>query len=144
MATTGRSRGSVSVDTVPLPDMVLQMPTKRGKVLKQNGRYFISVGGRKVEIPGGTMQYGSEIAELVNKDVFVAFSLKRPSQIVAIGTWPTPERPRINRRWIICYIPVPDIVKLIEPAIRNTLLEKMVSEKIITKELAAEVRLAGW
>jgi len=131
-------RGSVAIGTVPTPDRVLGMKVKRGRVSKVRNKYFLTVGGRKTEIPVGSFILRSEIGKMTNKSVYVAFSNTRKSEIVAIGTWPTPEKPRVVC-YIICYIPADDMVRRIGPDVRDNLIDKMVNENIITPELAREI-----
>ena len=135
MANLGSSRGRVAIDTVPLPEKGIGMPTKKGKLLKKSGQYYVSVAGKRTAIPPNGIVFEKDIAALVNKDVYVAFSMKSPTRIVAIGTWPTPEKPRFGKRWIICYIPAPDILKGIQPQVQELLLRKMVDERVITERL---------
>jgi hypothetical protein len=141
MKRVSRRRGRVAIDTVPLPDKVIGMPTKKGKVSRLRGRYYLTVARRRVEIPTGPVISADQVRKLVGKEVHVAYSGRRKSEIVAIGTWPTPERPRpIRCYWILCYIPAPDMISRIRPDIRNTLIGKMVRQKVITQKLARMIR----
>lgn len=140
-ATKKRSvrRGSVAIDTVPLPEKVFRMKFARGRVSRVRSKYILTVGRKRIQIPIGTLLHASDVRQLVGKDVHVALSNKKRTEIVAIGTWPTPERPRIRPRWIACYIPAPDMMRRIDLGIRRSLVRKMTSEKIITSRMAREV-----
>ena len=141
MKRVSRRRGRVAIESVPMPDKVIGMPTKKGKVSRLRGRYYLTVGRRRVEIPIGPVISTDQVRKLVGKQVHVAFSGRRKSEIVAIGTWPTPEIPsRIRCYWILCYIPAPDMISRIRPDIRNTLIGKMVRQKVITQKLARMIR----
>lgn len=141
MKRVSKRRGRVAIDTVPLPEKVIGMPTKKGKVSRLRGRYYLTVGRRRVEIPVGPIISTDQVRKLVGKDVLVAFSGRRKSEIVAIGTWPTPERPRPFRCfWILCYIPALDMIFRVRPSVRTTLIGKMVRERVITTKLARMIR----
>lgn len=133
-----------AIDTVPLPEDVLGMVTKKGKVSKTGSKYFLTVGKRKTEIPVGVTVSAAEVNKLVGKEVYAAFSGKRKSEIVAVGTWPEPEKPtRPVCYWIVCYIPAPDILRRIGMDIRRTLIQKMLADGIITPKLAQRIKIAG-
>ncbi len=142
MKNISKKRGSVAIGTVPLPEKVLGMKMKKGRVTKFGNRFFFVSGGRKSEIPVGMIVSRADIGKLVGKKVYAAYSQRAPGGIVAIGTWPTPERPRIDRYWIICYIPVPDIIRRIERPVRRALLDRMMAEGIISKKLGDIIRNA--
>ncbi len=131
---TSRKR-SVAIDTVPLPEKVLGTTIRKGKLSKTRNKYVLTVGRKKVEVPVGIFITKSEAGKLVGKEVRVAYSKTKPSSIVAIGTWPTPEKPRIRPRWILCYIPAPDILRRVDPVIRTALINKLVNEGIIMPSL---------
>ena len=136
-----RSKGSVAIDTVPLPEKVLGMPVEWGKVVRLRGRYYFRSKDRRAIIPTGEFVNTGELNRLVGKDVVAAVSTKYDSSIVAIGTWPTPEKPRIRPYWILCYIPVPDFIRVIRPEIRNILVDKMVTNRIFSKEGADRIKM---
>ncbi|UCG61496.1 MAG: hypothetical protein JSV52_14450 [Candidatus Zixiibacteriota bacterium] len=131
-----RKRPSVAIDTVPMPERT----AKRGKVLYQRGKYYVIVGRRRSEIPIGTFASRAEIARLVGKDVVVVFSRRRKTEIVAIGTWPTPERRLIRWPIIVCYIPAPDLMRRLGDEMRLALIRNMVREKIISPQFARKIR----
>lgn len=139
MKRVSKRRGRVAIDTVPLPEKVIGMPTKKGKVSRLRGRYYLTVGRRRVEIPVGPIISTDQVRKLLGKEVHVAYSRRRKSEIVAIGTWPTPERPRL-KIWVTCYIPAPDMIIRVRPSVRTTLIGKMVRERMITPKLARMIR----
>lgn len=132
-------KGSVAIDTVPLPEKVLGMKTKKGSISQLGDRYYFKAAGRKFEIPVGIVSR-QEIRKLAGKEVFAAFSRKKPGEIVAIGTWPTPEAPSVRCYWIVCYIPAPDLIRRIDPAIRTALFENMLKEGVITPKLESIIK----
>jgi hypothetical protein len=136
-----RRRPSVAINTVPLPEKVLHMPVKKGKVSKLRGKYFFTVGRKKMEIPIGPIISKADVNQLVGKEVYAAFSNRKKSEIVAIGTWPTPERPAIRPFWILCYLPAPDMIRRVDVQVRETLLKNMLSQRIITPKLASQIKI---
>jgi hypothetical protein len=136
MKKLAKKRKRVTVKAVPTPDKTLGMKTKKAKVSKVRGKFFVTVGRRKLEIPVGPVISAQDVNKLVGKDVFVALSNKRPSEIVAIGIWPL----RVRCYWILCYLPAPDILRRVQSTIRQTLLNKMVSTRILTPKLGRQIK----
>jgi hypothetical protein len=136
-----RSKDSVAIDTVPLPENELNLPVRRGIVKKVANRYILQIGRRTKELPVGTFIKSKDVANLVGKQVIVVYSSRKLTEIVAIGTWPTPESPRIRKRLILCYLPVPDFLSRIDNQIRSIVLNKMLSGKVITPSFARYVRV---
>lgn len=120
-------------------EKVLGMVTKKGKLSKARGTYVVTVDRKKVQIPVGEIVEKADLDKMVGKDVQVAISGGKKPAIVGIGLWP-PAGPA-PCYWIICYIPVPDIITQIGPSIREGLIRTMVNEKIITEELAKEINV---
>jgi hypothetical protein len=125
-----RGRESVAIDTVPLPET-------QGKVSKVGGEYFLTAGKRKLRLTIGPIISPDEIDKLVGKTARVLLSPKDPSEIIALGPCEKPPK------WIICYIPVPEILRAIQQHVRPMLINKMVSEGIITREFARELNLGA-
>jgi len=133
------ARGSVAIDTVPLPEKVFGMKLAKGKISRARNKYILKVGRRKSELPIGPLLRASDVRRLAGKEVHVALSNTRKTEVVAIGTWPTPERPTIRPDWVICYIPAPDMMHRVDVTVQRALIAKMVREKIITSRMAKEV-----
>lgn len=129
--------GSVRIDTVPLPER-----TAKGIIRKTGEKYILEVERRKIEIPISPVMPEAEIRPLSEKEVTVFFSKTKPGDIVAIGTWPTPEitGTSIKRIRIICYFPPPDIIQKLNPRVREAVIREMVREKIISTTLARSLR----
>jgi hypothetical protein len=134
-------RGSVAIDTVPLPEKELGMPTKFGKVLRRGTKYFVAVGRREVEIPVGFVVSKADIDKFIGKPVIVVFSKLKPSEIVAIGYYSLIKSTIVFKKWILCYIPVPDLIRRFNQEIRKTVLNKLVNEKIISRQLVKEINV---
>jgi hypothetical protein len=132
---------NVSVSKVPMPEDVAGMPAKFGKVTMLKDKFFVTVGRKKQEIPVDGIISKSDIRNFVNKDVIVVYSKTKQSDIVAIGLYGLLKEQIVLRKWITCYIPAPDIIRRINPDIRTTLINKMVSENIITQQLAERLRV---
>ncbi len=127
----GLGKGSVAIDTVPLPEKV-----KLGKVLKSGGKYVLQVDRRKMELPVGLTMSDGEIRKLAGKEVYVAFSMKNPREVVAIGTWPTPEdKAKFKIVCVLCYLPAPETIRGISPKVREGIISEMARAKIISPEL---------
>ena len=128
-------KDTLKIDTVPLPEKVV-----KGRIDLVGGKLVLTVAGAKKAIPAGALFPETELKKLVGKDVSVAFSVGDPKNIVAIGTWPTPEVPRtFRKRWWVCYIPVPDLIKRVSVDVQNTLINEMIAKKILSKQLGQEI-----
>jgi hypothetical protein len=121
MAKSKRTKDTVAIGTWPTPEAI------RAKVFYLRGKYFLTIGRSKLEIPVGTIVTEQDARSMVGKDVYAAVSGKN---IVAIARIPD---------WIICYIPAPDFLKKVRPDVQRNIIEKMASEKIITPRLKAEL-----
>ncbi len=120
-------------------EKILGMVTKKGKLSKVRNTYIVTVDRRKVQVPVGEVVAKADLDKMVGKEVQVAISSVNKAAIVGIGLWP-PAGPA-PCYWIICYIPVPDLVTQIGPSIREGLVRKMISEKIITEEFGKEINV---
>lgn len=98
----------------------------------------LTVGRRKLALPSAVLET-AEFKALRAGPVQVALSTAAKKPVVAISK--VPVRPG-NPRWILCYIPAPEILRAIEPRVRDALLDAMVAEKVITPEFAEEARIA--
>jgi len=133
MAKIRARRGSVAIDTVPLPER-----TAKGVINQVGGKYILEVEGRKFDLPVGPTLPEAEIKRFAGKAVTAFFSMKKPENLVAIGTWPTPERPRF--RCVLCYLPAPDWIRRIDSAVREVAIREMVKAKIISGALGRALR----
>ena len=115
------------------------MPTKKGKVSVARGKYFLTVGRKRMEIPVGTFVSAKEVRKLAGKEVYAAMS---GSSIVAIGVLKVrPPRVRVPFcYWILCYYPADAVLRKIRPEIRRKLISEMVGKRIISTKLARELR----
>jgi hypothetical protein len=127
-------KDSVAIDTVPLPER-----KAKGIIKKVGEKYILEVEERKIEIPVGPAMSEAEVKRFIGKEVTAFFSATRPKDVVAIGTWPTPEKPA-KFVCVLCYVPPPDIVRRIEPRVREVVIREMVNEKIISPALARNLR----
>jgi len=127
------------IDTVPLPEH-----TKLGKVVLTRGKYSVVVGARKIELPVGVLATEGELKKLVGKDVAVVFSATGSPSVVAIGTWPTPERSQAALRapcyWIICYRPRPDLLRELDPAVRAAIVNDMMNRGVISRGMGRVIQ----
>jgi len=121
MTDEGQVAGVIIIDGKPV-----NAETVTGKVLKLRGKYFLQVRGKKLAIPLSPVTPETQVAKLVRKTVDVALSKQPKPSVVAIGTWPTPERPHVRRIGpIICYIPVPDLRRGLDSKVQEMLLHEM-------------------
>ncbi len=100
--------------------------TVTGKVVKARGKYYLQLRQKKLEIPLGSLATEREVGRLAGKDVYVALTKPPKSSVIAIGTWPTPEKPAVRfPRRILCYIPAPDVLRRLNPGLQRLLLDEM-------------------
>jgi hypothetical protein len=125
---TARTGGSVAIDTVPLPER-----TVKGVIQKAGEKYILEAEGLKTEIPVGPALPEAELEQFVGKEVTAFYSPTRPQDLVAIGTWPPPARPRFH--CVLCYKPGPNLITQINPAVRKAVVRELVKEKIISVAL---------
>src|SRR5581483_5177858 len=122
-------------------EKILGMVTKKGKLSKVRNTYVVTVDRKRVQVPVGEIVGKADLDKMVGKEVQVAISGGKKAAIVGIGLWP-PAGPD-PCYWIICYIPVPDLITQIGPSLRESLVRTMVSEKIITEEFAKEINVGS-
>lgn len=128
-------KDTLKIDTVPMPEKVV-----KGRINLVGGKLVLTVARSKKEIPPMMLFPEAGLKKMVGKDVAVAFSVSYPENIVAIGTWPTPETPRIFRkRWWVCYIPVPDLINRVSVEVQNTLVHEMIAKGVLSKQLGQEI-----
>lgn len=127
----------MAIDTVPTPDFE-GMSFKKGTIRRIRGRHVLELGTRRIEIPTSVVP-APELKSFEGRTVYAAFSKSVRGALVAIGTWPTPEK----RRWIVCYIPVPEIMRRIDMRVREEMLRGMVAEGIVPDAFARQVKGAG-
>jgi hypothetical protein len=138
MPGTVKTSSTVAIDTVPLPEKIA-----RGKLTKVRETYVLTVGGKRYPLPVGTLM-DAGVKKLAGKDVAVAFSAKKPGSVVAIGTWPTPERTGIRQKapcyWWVCYVPAPDVIRPIQEKIRFELIDVMVRSGVLSRRMGVELK----
>ncbi len=123
MATTKSVKGGVIIDGRPIGAQTLS-----GRIVEERGAYFLQVRGRKLEIPVGPLAPKADVAKLAGGEVNVAIAGKPRTSVVAIGTWPTPEQPRVRRIVrILCYIPAPDLRKRLAADAQKVYLQRIAS-----------------
>jgi hypothetical protein len=93
---------------------------KLGTVSAVRGRYFVKVGATKKELVVGDTTPAAEVKALVGPVAVVVSG----RTLVAIGKPP-------RRPWILCYIPVPDLMRQIRPELRTALLKQYVGKGVI-------------
>ena len=130
MATAKKRMIAVEVDVRKLSEE-LGAKVKEGKVTARRGRYFVTVGATRKEIVVGDTTPESEVRKLVGRPVAVVVSGRT---IVAIGK---------PSRWIVCYIPVPDIYRKIRPELRGELLDRYVKLNLIPTKAAQALKSLG-
>jgi hypothetical protein len=103
-----------------------------GKVIHEEGKFFVVVNDVRSELPLGLMADEGKLKQLVGKEVEVLFT--EPTRfIIAL----VPQVPRIPR--IICYIPAPDtiygrtVITAVEKAARVNLADQLLEGGIISQ-----------
>lgn len=119
MATAKKRPITLAFDVKKLSEE-LGASVKLGAVSAVRGRYFVTVGAIKKEVVVGDTTPAAEVKALVGPVAVVVSG----RTIVAIGKPP-------RRPWIVCYIPVPDLIKKIRPELRTDLLNKYVKAGVI-------------
>ena len=129
MVTAKKRPIALGVDVKELSKQ-LGATVKDGVVSAARGKYFVKVGATKKEIVVGDTTPVAEVKALVGAVAVVVSG----RTIVAIGRPP-------RRPWIVCYIPVPDLIKQIRPEVRAAVLRQFVKENVITPQLERELQL---
>jgi hypothetical protein len=107
---------------------------KEGRVTETRGRFYLTVGKNKLEIPLGGIVTSGQVKRLTGKIIPVIVS---GGQIIVIGN---PVGPGCYR--IICYKPAPDFAKEISEVIRLEAIEKFVEAGVLTKSIAEKLKAA--
>jgi hypothetical protein len=92
---------------------------KEGKVISLRGKFYVQLGRSRKEIPAAFADPAA-LKKLAGQTTSVTLLGK---SIVAVGRRPGPI--------IICYIPVPDIFKLIQPDLQRFLQKKYMDAGIL-------------
>ena len=90
---------------------------KEGKVVSARGKFYVVVGRSRTEIPAALAEPAG-LKKLAGTEVPVTFFGK---SIVALG----------RRPFILCYVPAPDIFKLIQPDLQKFLQKKYTEAGIL-------------
>lgn len=131
MATTTRRTVAVGVDVKAL-SAELGAAVKEGKVTAARGRYYVAVGALKKEIVVGDTTPEAEVKAMVGKSVAVVMAGRA---IIAVGL---PKKP-----WVVCYIPVPDLIKKVREGLRGDLLNRYVGLNVIPAAAAEKLKALG-
>lgn len=113
--------------------MAEEVPEKivKGRLSYTRGKYVLTAGRKKVELPLGPMINEREAKAFLGKDLAVAFSRKSPGVIVAITKW----EEAFRRQFILCYVPVPPLRTRLDSVVRRQVLAELGKEGIISPEL---------
>ena len=118
-------------DTVPVPEKVV-----KGRLSHTRGKYVLTVGRKKVELPIGPTLSEREAKAFVGKDLAVIFSRKSPGLIVALGKWTgVTWRPPI----IVCYKPAPILRDRLDSMVRREVLAELGKEGLISPALGRQI-----
>lgn len=137
---TRGSRSRVAIDTVPTPELE-NMKLVPARLTKARGTYSLVIGRQKQQIPRGPLTLEADLDALLDAPVTAVLSRKRKDEIVAIGTWPTPEKPRIKPRITLCYVPAERTLQRVRAKYRDAIVEELVADGSITEDLAALLRV---
>lgn len=127
---TAKKRGKTARLDVKTLSQQLGASVKEGKVTAARGRYFVTVGATKREIPIGDLNPEVDVKPFVGLIVPVIVAGRT---IIAIGDlkWKRPP--------IICYLPAPDIFKQIRPDLRAKLVDRYVGLGAIPAQLGQQL-----
>jgi hypothetical protein len=132
MVTAKKGTVRVALDVKKLSEE-LGATVKEGKITAVRAKYYVTVGATKKEIVVGDTTPESEVKALAGQTVAVVVSGRT---IVAIGRPP-------RKSWIICYVPVPDLIKKIREDLRGDLLNRYVGANIIPDKAAQTLKQLG-
>lgn len=94
---------------------------KEGKVISSRGKFYVGIGRKRQVIPT-TLVDPDALKKLAGQTVSVTFFGK---SVVAIGRKPGPI--------IICYIPAPDLTKVVFPDMQKFLQNKYTAAGILPR-----------
>ncbi len=106
----------------------LGLPAKAAKVVAKKGKYFLALGKTQKEIPTA-LAGEKDLAKMAGKEVVAVISGKN---IVAVLFPKKPWKPQC----VLCYIPVPDIYKRIDPELQKAVIEKFAAAGVLTRAQA--------
>jgi hypothetical protein len=90
---------------------------KEGKVVSARGKFYVVVGRTRTEIPAALAEPAG-LKKLAGQSVPVTFYGK---SIVAVG----------KRPFILCYVPAPDVFKIVQPDLQKFLQKKYTEAGIL-------------
>ena len=90
---------------------------KEGKVISSRGKFYVAVGRSRTQIPAAFAEPDA-LKKIAGQSVQVTFYGK---SLVAIG----------KRPWILCYVPAPDIFKVVQPDLQRFLQKKYMDAGIL-------------
>lgn len=113
-------------------------PKIKATIAAKDGKYYL-VRGRQRDELAPLMASEEELQAMVGKEVQVATSPRRiivglrtpKMRVLCYIYWP--------RRWM-CYLPRPELLQGIEERVRINLLEQMLKEGVIDREVAEKLR----
>lgn len=130
----------------------------KGKIILEEGKYFLDIDGKKQELPAGTIDE-AKLKELAGKEVEIIYSepqsfvvgIKADKTIILncfIFPWPPkppcyvpcyiwdprPPWPPCYIHCFVCYLPADWLIKGVEVEVRKNLAQRFLDEGIISKE----------
>ena len=109
--------------------------TAVGKVTVAGSKYSVTVNKKKHLLPVGTLIDASQLRKLAGKEVVVYFASKPRNLVIAVQDKAFKLQP------ILCYVPVPDLFKALNPEMQNAALNVMVEKGIILPDLAEQFNM---
>ncbi len=115
-----------------------RIPRAKATIATKDGKYYL-VRGRQREELSPLMASEKELQALVGKEVQLATEPRRiivgfrtpKVRVLCYIHWP--------RRWM-CYLPRPELLHGIEEQVRHNLLDQMLKEGVIDREVAEKLR----
>lgn len=130
MATKKAVKKGAAVDVKAL-SAELGATIKEGRVSAARGKYFVTLGVKKVEIPVGPIASEGELKKLVGRGVGVLVS---KGSVIAIRN---PVGPGCY--WIVCYKPAPGLLQAIQEDLREQALQEFVKAGAISESQAQQL-----
>jgi hypothetical protein len=108
---------------------------KQGAISAARGKYYLTVGDVKTEIPVSLAIPEKDLLSLVGKPVFAASSGR---SIIAIwGDVVVPKLPKCY--WILCYRPAPDVFQPLQDALRGAGINELVQAGKISEAIKSKM-----
>lgn len=116
-----------------------RVPGSKARIVLKDGKYYLTRGRQRQELQP-LIASDEDLRALVDKEVQLAIEPHRiivgfrtPDVRIVCYLAPPP------RRWM-CYLPRPELLQGIQDQVRRNLLDRMLQEGVIDREIAEKLR----